>query len=495
MNQKIMTQICDKTMGGDFTAEISMPDYEPEVRRLLRASVTLTPPIGFCDTIRMGMNGEIIYDILYAGNDGALYSTRTRETYELSEAFKPSEKAISDMTLLCEATPESLISRATAPRKISLRCKVRGKIKAIGEQEISERTTYIENPDSIRRLTEECEYTYIFPSAICEARISDDFPAELPSGISGDIRIISYTATAVSEAIEPARDEAVVKGTLYLNALATVDDDGSAPFRLARKISFAEVVDMDGLDPSCRCTATVCCTDCEFTVEENNISCEPSITIKLDAEQDRRSEYTKDMFSTEFASDSTLKRYEFPVSEKLFSGNFTVSLHEPAPDLGFDENANIIDVTANASVKNIESSNNKKILSGEAVLNVLGEEKDELCTKEIRIPFKYEIDGSDEPQLFTECSVVAIEPRVKLDNGKLSCDCELHASGRTYIKSGFEALDEVIFGDALKTEDVITVCFPSPTDSVWDIAKRYHVSPETISANNPNAKRGDALIF
>ena len=64
MNDNITTQICEKNMSGDFSTELSMPDYEPEIRRLLRVGVTLTPPVGFADTGRVGMNGEIIYDIL-----------------------------------------------------------------------------------------------------------------------------------------------------------------------------------------------------------------------------------------------------------------------------------------------------------------------------------------------------------------------------------------------------------------------------------------------
>ena len=162
MNDKITMQICEKTMSGDFSTELSMPDYEPEIRRLLRVGVTLTPPAGFADTGRLGMNGEIIYDILYAGNDGALYSTRTRESYELAEAFKSNEKASDITSIVCEITPESLVSRATAPRKLSLRCKLRGHARALSEQEISERSTYIENPDSIERLQGESEYAYIF---------------------------------------------------------------------------------------------------------------------------------------------------------------------------------------------------------------------------------------------------------------------------------------------------------------------------------------------
>ena len=78
MNDKITTQFCDKTMSGDFNTEVSLPDYEPEIRRLLKVGARLAPPSGFYDGSRAGVSGRIIYDILYAGGDGELYSTLDR---------------------------------------------------------------------------------------------------------------------------------------------------------------------------------------------------------------------------------------------------------------------------------------------------------------------------------------------------------------------------------------------------------------------------------
>jgi len=495
MNDNITLQICEKNMIGDFSTELSMPDYEPEIRRLLRVGVTLTPPMGFSDTGRVGMNGEIIYDILYMGNDGSLYSTRARESYELAEAFKQTEKTAEITSVLCDVSPESLVSRATAPRKLSLRCKLRGHARAFGEQEISERLTYVENPDSIERLTDECEYVYIFPSSVSEARLSDDFTAELPAGISGDVRIISHTATAVCEDIEVGNDEANVKGTLYLCMLATVDDGDSAPFKLSRKIPFAETVDMSELTSICKCVASICCGECDFTVEDNRIFCEPVLTIKLDAEEERRAEYTKDIYSTEVLSESTFKRYEFPTFLKVFSGNFTVSSNEQADDLAIPANADITDATANSVVKGVEINGNKSVLVGDLHLNILAKSDNEYIAKEIKIPFKYELDNVEQAPFFTDCSVTALSPRVKFDGERLICDCELHVMGRIFSKSQIEAVDEVIFGEDIDFDDAITVCFPSPTDTVWEVAKRYHIPTDSIISQESRLQKGEAIMF
>jgi len=53
-----------------------------------------------------------------------------------------------------------------------------------------------------------------------------------------------------------------------------------------------------------------------------------------------------------------------------------------------------------------------------------------------------------------------------------------------FSKSELTALDEVIFGDYIDKDSTMTVCFPSPTDTVWDIAKRYHIPTEAIISQN-----------
>lgn len=486
MNDKILIPICDKTLTSDFTTEISMPDYEPEVRRLLRVGVTLTPPTPFSDTSRLGMGGEMIYDILYAAGDGGLYSTRARESYELTEARKGAEIGADMLTLLCEVAPESLISRATAPRKLSLRCKLRGRMRGFDESELGERLTYVENPTSVQRLQGVSEYAHILPSAFENIQISDDFSPELPSGVSGDLRIICHEAAVSVESVEAGRDEAVVKGTAHLALLATVDDAESTPFKIHRKIPFAEVIDADGLSPLCECVATATCIDASFTLDENRISCELELAVKLDAHESRRVEYTRDLFSTEVESQTTAKRYEFPVSERAFSGNFTASLYEPLESMGFEADTEIIDSSAVASVKNIEFDRSKWAITGETAVNFLTKKEGEYGTKEIKLPFRYEVDGKSGVPALCECSVAPIALRTKLDGGRLSVDCELHAIGRICVKDSLEALDEGVFGEALDKDNAVTVCFPASDDSIWEVAKRYHVTTDSIIAKNPN---------
>ncbi len=494
MNDRITTRIFDKVMSGDFTAELSMPDYEPEVRRLLRVSLTLTPPEGFCDGSRAGMGGEMIFHILYSGNDGSLYSVSTTENYELAEALRQNEKCTDEVALICDVTPESLVSRAVAPRKISLKCKLRGRIRGFEEKELAERATYIENPDSIERLIGENRYTRIYPTMVGKITLSDDFEAEIPSGLSGELRVISCDGTVALESAEAARDEAIIKGVLHLNLLATLDDFESSPFRMTKKIPFSEVIDTEGLTPECHITARAVCVNTEISLDENRIFCEPVLAVAIDAEEEVQIEYTKDLFSTEVSSATTAKRWEFPISEKIFSGNVSVSARESLESLGIEPDGEIIDVYASAVAKNLDTEGEKRWLSGDVSFNFLVKSGGEYAVRESKVPFKYELDGSANQPDFADFGAIALSPRAKHDGERLSFDCEVGVWGRICSAGELTALDEAIFGEPIVKDGVLTVCFPAPSDSLWEVAKRYRVPIDEIISKNPDAFRGETPI-
>lgn len=493
MNDNITTQLCEKTMSGDFTTELSMPDYEPEIRRLLRVEVTLTPPLGFADSNRLGIGGDIIYNIVYAGADGELYSVDTSEKYELTEALKPSEKGAEITGMLCDAVPESVVSRATAPRKISLRCRLRGRARGFCEKELAERSTYIEAPESIERLTGEESYVCLFPSSDAEIRLSDDFPVEFPHGVAGDVRIVSHTAAVVCEEVQPLHGETTVRGFLSLSAVVAADDTEAAPFRLLRRIPFVETVEAAEVVPSCVCVAVGSCVGCDFTVTDDRIACEAVIRLRIDAEEERTAEYTKDLYSTDVTSEVVQKRYEFPVGGVPFSGNFTASVYNSADENTLPSGAEFIDATATASVKNVEHDGKKLVVTGEVAFGVLSRVDGEYTVTELHAPVRYEVDA--ERYAFSDCTLTAMPPRIKTDGGRLLCDCEVHASGRFFSSSQFEAVDEAIFGEKLTDDGATTVCFPTPTDSVWDIAKRYHVPCEIIEAQEARLKAREPIVF
>ena len=64
--------LLSRVLTQDITREISLPDYQPEIKRLLRVSATTQPPTRYIGGGNIEFSGNIDFSILYAAEDGAL---------------------------------------------------------------------------------------------------------------------------------------------------------------------------------------------------------------------------------------------------------------------------------------------------------------------------------------------------------------------------------------------------------------------------------------
>ena len=69
---RVQSMLCDKQEISEVTAEVSLPDYRPEVKRLVRVGATVTPPARYVGAANTELSGTVDFCILYTGNDGAL---------------------------------------------------------------------------------------------------------------------------------------------------------------------------------------------------------------------------------------------------------------------------------------------------------------------------------------------------------------------------------------------------------------------------------------
>ena len=63
-NTTIYLPICDKTVTAEAGCDYAMPDYQPEVRRLLRVKTTLLPTTAYVGGGKAEFAGTVRYDVL-----------------------------------------------------------------------------------------------------------------------------------------------------------------------------------------------------------------------------------------------------------------------------------------------------------------------------------------------------------------------------------------------------------------------------------------------
>ena len=74
-NRRVRMPICDRTINTEMSNDYTLPDYQPEIRRILHVNATVTHPTKYVSAAGAEFNGSIDYDLIYVGTDGELYTT------------------------------------------------------------------------------------------------------------------------------------------------------------------------------------------------------------------------------------------------------------------------------------------------------------------------------------------------------------------------------------------------------------------------------------
>lgn len=492
-NTTIYLSLCDKAVTAEVGCDYSMPDYQPEVRRLLRVRAMVLPPSSYVGAGKAEFAGAVRYDILYSGNDGNLYSASTAENYELSALLdKDADIDYSDdIPVFCEVTPELVTGRVTAPRKLSLRCRLRGLIRAFGRHRLCERMMGEVPSKGIERLAGESTCAALTGRVSESFTLSDEIPAE--SG-AGELRVISAEAVMnVTEAV-PTEEGVGCRGEAMLKLLLCYDGSEDLPFVTTRRLPFAVTVPADGFDgASCRAVAR--CTELSAEVtEDGRVLCDLSASVTAEGQSNVPVAYTADLYAADRESRAVYTDYKFPRSARCMAGNFTQSVYEPLSSFGLESDCEVLDVSASASADSVTYDRGKWVLAGESRLNLLLHTGGEYATHEIVLPFRYETDGEGGTPMLTSCDVSMVSGRARVEGGRLGLECEMAVSARICTEESLTALTEAQFGEMLEKPTDMVVAFPARGETLWSLAKRYHTPLATLAKLNSTPLTPTAVL-
>lgn len=501
-----------RSMTAEVTGDFTLPDYQPEIKRLLRIGVNLLPP----DPRQSGgdLTGTMDYSVLYVGADGGVYCAPLSTEYRLES---PAEghtgglpSAMGEPTIcLCDLSSEVPVGRVVSPRRLNIRCKVKARVKAYGECPLTARGVGEEADPTVETLTQEIPVGRLYRAFSEPLTLGDEViltPAE------GEMRVVCAEGQVLmTEAVPSAgtvtcRGEVTVKLTLcpsgsvedLLAELAAEGDIVKSPPQLTilqRKIPFTQTVGAEGVTSACSATACGYCTAVTVQAEEGRLHPTVEIVTEIRAQQNETVTCVADLYSTRREGVCRYADYPAEWGLRALNGNFTLSDSLPLSDAGIDPAAHVADVTAAAIPQELtaDPARGRCLLTGKCRCQLLLQREEEYSTAEVELPFRYEFDdaGLTIPRLGVplspafDGSVAVVNCRARMDGERIGMDAELAVSIRTHVPSPFTALTDVSLGNEVtRRRGEYVICFPAPTDTVWSVAKRYHAPMAGLTAAN-----------
>lgn len=479
---RINMPLVKRDISSDISEDFTLADYLPEIRKVLYVKENLLPPAKFISGNKIDVNGVIDYTLVYVSGEGRLCSAPFSAEYSFALPLENlSDFEISEgLTVMAHSLCISSSVRVSSPRRLQLRSHIRTSVNVFGKMLCSTRICGLDGQSRVERLRKSAECAELFCESSELITLEDEYELSSP-----DCEV-AVAEGIVSIASSSCKDDTVrVSGELCVK-LAILREDKRIE-KVYRKIPFEAETDLDGVElgEGVLCRAFGVLSELTVNVEEGMAKIEANIVLEVCCADNRKFEYTKDIYSTEQRVECGVRRYALPSllfnESKKISGSDSVGAEEST----MPEGAEIVDTSALAYLEKVSLRGGKYIFEGAVRYDAVWLLDGEYGVSQLKLPLVYECAAESEvtPDCF-DCVCSVSDPRARREGDRLSFERDIELSATILGSCETEMLCEAEFGEKHgEAVGSFIICYPAPSDTVWSIAKRYSVLLSDVSGD------------
>jgi hypothetical protein len=490
--EKAVRDLCPEPVVCEAAGDYTLPDYRPEIRKLLHVRAAAMPAGHYQSGGRLEMTGTVPHTLLYADGEGKLAAVTLEADYDLSLPL-PEEGAY---TARVDSMVESTSCRLTGPRKLSLRTRVRNLVHLWQEEEIApvirgmgseaDRASLEKQSERLESMTQACGSSGAFT---LHATTHLDNPAV------GAEAVWAGGSLLVSEC-RAQEGGCLCRGHAWVRCL--LQEEGGVPYAVREKIPFEQLVPIAGAGERSSCIGYGRLLAAEVELlpgqgEENG-----SLVFTVSAEVDACATGTQicnpvgDLYST--AYDMTCAYRPLTVTRSLGAvmGNYTVSGSRARGECDCENAATVVDADGRLEIHSVQVERGRAVVSGRVMtVSILGgaEGGAPLLSAEVAVPFRIETELRPAPGTHPrfDCHGELIAARARIEQSAIAVDCEIALALSAYEDETRTVLAEAEPANRLPAEgrgNRVFVVYPREEDTLFSLGARYHKSRAAIAAQN-----------
>lgn len=480
MNQSTLTEA-----GEEFV----LPDYYPEVRRVVSALCRVLPEAWYDNGDSVEQGGVVAFTVLYLGDDGSLTAAPLTTDFTAVLPIQSNGER-SSAVYSVDTSVENVTCRATGPRRLVLRARIR--TAAVGERRQSMDVQICDIGGASATAAEKLSVQHMEKQVQSMRRAI----GRITGNVSGELREHSGTKPVMCDG-EIMVNEAVlsdgnvtVKGEAVLWCICFGAD--GLYYKTSSKVPFEENLSLEGesLTDGCarawgRCAA-VNLRDSEdgtFTWDmEYDLECEAACNVPVSV--------TADMYSTMWSGNAVTDECDSLSLLKCGGGRLSLNGNMRRSENGAAGDY-VIGSFGKVSCERLERNGKRLSLTGSADVKVLICGGGEVTEESVRLPFRYETDCTAEGdgELWWRCDASAVETGARLEGSEIYVTAELSLSVFVGLRSRVPyvtclRLDRSAEKDA--SGDAVRIYYPSEGETAWDIAKKYRIPKNNVGEVTEN---------
>lgn len=479
---------CLTSLTHESAEDFTLPDYMPEIRRVISVEASPLPESRFLTGAAMEFGGTLIYSVLYIGDTGELYAAPLSSEYTASVAL--GENTVSDAAAVgIDTAVESVNCRAAGPRKLTLKSRLKTKIAAYAPVPLAETAKDaatgrpISSDDiAIERLIRTAPDVQVFRGEITST-------AGGTLHLNPGTKVIACRGAIRPEEARAMSDAVSVRGDVVLHMLC-LSPDGTL-FCTSAKAPINESIPVSGAaeGDAARAWGRSAAVTVN-TADASAATWEIEFDMEAEAMRSGESAYTADAYATscvsgvETAERDSLRLVKCGIGALSCGG-------ESGRQSKVVAGESVIRTDATAAVDRVEMGDGKRlILHGSCPIRVLLAAEGDVIVEEFTLPFRYETDTLSCPEssdLLWRCSAEVTEAVARPEGDKIAVGVDLSLSLSVLSREKVRSIAAIALDRSqnVTVEDgTVRICYPDAGEPIWEVGKRYHADLRVLCERN-----------
>lgn len=466
-------------------ADISLPDYCPEIQRVLKCSVIPNITSVQNNSGRITADCNAVVRLLYVGDNGKIAGYE--QSYPIQK-FVESSRVGSDAAVSAAVNTDYVNCRAVNSRRIDVRAMMTFIFKAQKKRE--EDILCEADGAGIQTMTEDCRFASL--SAVCERAFSIGEVAELGTDKQPISRIMNVAACASASEVKIINNKALIKGDCTVKIYYISEESGSVE-SVEHSMPISQIIELDGINESSLSSLRMCVSSCEAVAKADSsgdmrlIDLNARISAFMSAFEETPVTLICDAYSTEYEVKNTVKSVEQIKYIDSFDTSFTNKVVLESIGVSVDC---VLAVWCSDIKNSFGIKDDKCVISGTYQATVVYKDSDGqtgIVQKPVDFDYSFRLkERADRISCFGSVQLSNCSCSVTGDS-RLELKTEMLASGLVFSCSVKKYISSIEIDDASAKHEkscALTIYFCDKGESLWNIARRYNTTVDAIMREN-----------
>lgn len=467
--------------------DFSLPDYCPDIQRILKCQVYPCIQSRSLTADRVEVEGVATVKLLYL--DAGKLSVRCCEHSEPFSCSFQMKQPAQNAVVFTQSKVEYINCRAVSPRKLDIHGAFSICAKVIGR--VQQEVVCDIPGDGIQQKKKTVQASRV--ASIAQQQFSVNEVLEIGQGKPEAEGIIRTDAVAVVHDCKAVANKMILKGEAMVKVLYAGNLDAGDLETMEYAVPVSQIVDADGLSDDCLCDARLEVLGCEVQIrtdsagEDSLLAVDLKMAATIVAFEEAEVQVVTDAYSTQYELQLDYKNMGF---ERLLEFTKDTCIYKNTLDLSGGV-SRVIDVWNEMSSITAQPENGQLAFRGKFNVCVLAVSNEgEPVYTEKMIDFEYLHDWSGKPAAVrcdAKMDVVSLGYRISGSSG-VEIRAELGLTGGVFLPENYRTVCHASADESKPRQRdqsaSLIIYYADAGESIWDIARAYCTSMEAIQAEN-----------